>query len=126
MRKHIWTSLAIALAILTWASGLQTLSGNLLAGKVMLLSALACRSANKRRLMEVNSGNKRIIFEISLIVIIILLVVLQNGLMDLMATDPVPNFVIPVISLMFYALAFYKARNIKKIEEVTEQNRDIG
>ncbi len=76
--------------------------------------------------MEVNSGNKRIIFEISLIVIIILLVVLQNGLMDLMATDPVPNFVIPVISLMFYALAFYKARNIKKIEEVTEQNRDIG
>ena len=126
MRKHIWTSLAIALAILTWASGLQTLSGNLLAGKVMLLSALACRSANKRRLMEVNSGNKRIIFEISLIVIIILLVVLQNGLMDLMATDPVPNFVIPVISLMFYVLAFYKARNIKKVEEVTEQNRDIG
>ena len=126
MRKHIWTSLAIALAILTWASGLQTLSGNLLAGEVMLLSALACRSANKRRFMEANSVNKRIIFEISLIVIIILLVVLQNGLMDLMATDPVPNFVIPVISLMFYALAFYKARNIKKVEEVTEQNRDIG
>ena len=121
MRKHIWTSLAIALAILTWASGLQTLSGNLLAGKVMLLSALACRSANKRRLMEVNSVNKRIIFEIALIVIIILLVVLQNGLMDLMATDPVPNFVIPVICLMFYALAFYKARNTEKVEEVTEQ-----
>ena len=40
---------------------------------------------------------------------------------DLIATDPVPNFVIPIICFMFYALAFYKARKIEKVEEVTEE-----
>ena len=121
MRKHIWTTMSIILAIITWASGIQTLSGNLLAGEVMLLSALACRSANKRRLMEVSSTNTRIAFEFVLIVVMILLVILQNGLKDLIATDPVPNFVIPVICFIFYSLAFYKARNIEKIEEVSDE-----
>lgn len=120
MRRHIWTTISISLAILTWASGIQTLSGNMLAGEVMLLSALACRSANKRRLMEVQSTNKRLIYELLLIVVMVLLVILQNELKDLIATDPVPNFVIPVICFMFYAVAFYKARKIEKVEDETE------
>ena len=109
MRKHIWTTLAISLAILTLVSGIATLSGNLLAGEVMLLSALACRSANKRRLQEVTRNKIRITLEFGLIVIMILLVVMQNNLKYLIATDPVPNFVIPVICLIFYLLAFFKA-----------------
>ena len=115
MKKHIWTNLTIALAVLTWISGVQTSSGNMLAGEVMLLAALACRSANKRRLLEVNSNNRRISYEFVLIVVMTLLVVLQNGFKDLIALDPVPNFVIPVICLMFYVLAFYRARNIEKV-----------
>jgi hypothetical protein len=121
MRKHIWTTMSIVLAIVTWASGIQTLSGNLLAGEVMLLSALACRSANKRRLMEVNSTNSRIAFEFVLIVVMVLLVILQNGLKDLIATDPFPNVVVPFVCLIFYFLAFYKARNIVKVDEVVEE-----
>ena len=93
----------------------------MLAGEVMLLSALACRSANKRRLMEVASTNKRMLYELVLIVVMVLLVILQNGLKDRIATDPVPNFVIPFICFMFYAVAFYKARKIEKIEEVKEE-----
>ena len=121
MKKHLCTNLAIVLAVLSWASGIQTGSGNMLAGEVMLLSALACRSANKRKLMEVESTNKRMIYETVLIVAMVLLVILQNGLKDRIATDPVPNFVIPVICFMFYALAFYKARKIEKVEEVTAE-----
>ena len=121
MKKHLWTNLAIVLAVLSWASGIQTLSGNMLAGEVMLLSALACRSANKRKLMEVESTNKRLIYETVLIVVMVLLVILQNGLKDRIATDPVPNFVIPVICFMFYAVALYKARKIEKVEEVTAE-----
>ena len=121
MRKHIWTTMSIILAIITWASGIQTLSGNLLAGEVMLFSALACRSANKRRLMEVSSTNTRIAFEFVLIVVMILLVILQNGLKDLIATDPFPNVVVPFVCLIFYFLAFYKARNIVKVDEVVEE-----
>ena len=119
MKKHLWTNLAIVLAVFSWVAGIQTLSGNMLAGEVMLLSALACRSANKRKLMEVESTNKRMIYELVLIVVMVLLVILQNGLMDRIATDPVPNFVIPVICFVFYALAFYKARKIVKVEDVT-------
>jgi hypothetical protein len=119
MKKHLWTNLAIVLAVLSWASGIQTLSGNMLAGEVMLLSALACRSANKRRLMEVQSSNKRLVYELVLIVVMVLLVILQNGLKDLIATDPVPNFVIPIICLMFYALAFYNARKIENVKDLT-------
>ena len=121
MKNHLWTNLAIVLAVLSWVSGIQALSGNMLAGEVMLLSALACRSANKRKLMEVESTNKRMIYETVLIVAMVLLVILQNGLKDRIATDPVPNFVIPVICFMFYALAFYKARKIEKVEEVSEE-----
>jgi hypothetical protein len=121
MKKHLWTNLAIVLSVLSWASGIQTLSGNMLAGEVMFLSALACRSANKRRLKEVQSTNFRIIYELVLMVIMVLWVILQNGLKDLIATDPVPTFIIPVICFIFYALAFYKARKIEKIDEVTEE-----
>jgi hypothetical protein len=121
MKKHLWTNLAIVLAVFSWASGIQTLSGNMLSGEVMLLSALACRSANKRRLMEVQSTNKRIIYELALIFFMVLLVTLQNGLKDLIANDPVPNFIIPVICFMFYAKAFYNAR---KMEDVKDLNAE--
>jgi len=119
MKKHLWTNLAIVFALLTYISGIQALSGNMLAGEVMLLSALACCSANKRRFLEVQSTNKRIAYEIILIVAMVLLVILQNGLKDLIATDPVPNFVIPIICLMFYALAFYNARKIENVKDLT-------
>lgn len=121
MKKHIWTSLALALAMLTYASGIQTLSGNMLAGEVMLLSALACRSANKRRLNEVQSTTTRKLYEFSLIIVLVLLVILQNGLKDLIATDPFPNVVVPFVCLIFYFLAFYKAKSIVKVDEVVEE-----
>ena len=69
MKRHLWTTLAIILGVLTWASGIQTLSGNLLAGEVIFLSALACRSANKRRLMEAQFTYKRLVFEFMLIIV---------------------------------------------------------
>ena len=87
----------------------------------MLLSALACRSANKRRLMEVESTTTRKLYEFSLIIVLVLLVILQNGLKDLIATDPFPNVVIPFVCLIFYFLAFYKARNIGKVDDVAEE-----
>jgi hypothetical protein len=126
MRKHLWTSIAIFCAILIYASGIQAVLGNsssglLLTGEVILLSAIACRSANKRRLKEVTNSTLRIMIEALLILGLILLVVLQNDLAMRLATDPAPNLIIPIICFLFYALAFYKARKIDKIEEVTEE-----
>ena len=111
MKKHIWTTMAIVFAVLFFGSKPQPLGGNLLVGAVMLLSALACRSANKRRLQEVAANKIRIIIEFSLIFIMILLVILQNDLKDLIRVDPVPHLIIPVFCLAFYVSAFFKARS---------------
>jgi hypothetical protein len=126
MRKHLWTSIAIVCAILIYASGIQAVLGNsssgqLLTGEVILLSAIACRSANKRRLKEVSNSTLRKIIEALLMLALVLLVVLQNDLSMRLATDPAPNLIIPVICFMFYSLAFYKARKIVEVDEVTEE-----
>jgi len=126
MRNHLWTSIAIGCAILIFASGIQAVlanssGGQLLSGEVILLSAIACRSANKRRLKEVSNSTLRKVIEAFLILVLILLVVLQNDLAVRIEIDPAPNLIIPVICFMFYALAFYKATKIEKFEEVTEE-----
>ena len=71
--------------------------------------------------MEVQSTTTRTLYEFSLIIVLVLLVMLQNGLKDLIATDPFPNVVIPFVCLIFYFLAFYKARSIGKVDEVVEE-----
>jgi parvulin-like peptidyl-prolyl isomerase len=126
MRNHLWTSIAIGCAILIFASGIQAVlanssGGQLLTGEVILLSAIACRSANKRRLKEVSNSTLRKVIEAFLILVLILLVVLQNDLAVRIEIDPAPNLIIPIICFMFYALAFYKATKIEKFEEVTEE-----
>lgn len=125
MRQHLWTSIAIVCAILIFASGIQDVvksgGGRFLTGEVILLSALACRSANKRRLKEVINTNLRQIIEALLMLVLILLVVLQNDLAVRIEIDPAPNLIIPIICFIFYCLAFYKARKIDKVEEVMEE-----
>ena len=113
MKKHIWTSLAIAFGVISVAAGVTAGGGLLVSGGVIILSALACRSANKRRFSEVKSIAARKAYEFALIVAMIFMVILQQGLKNLIATDPVPNFVIPVICLIFYLFAFYKAGKIE-------------
>ena len=113
MKKHIWTTLAIWLGILSFASGTtQSIGGNIIAGGVILLSAFACRSANKRRLLEVRSNSIRIGVEFALMLILFSLIVMQNNLILLVTADPVPNVIIPLICIYFYEQAYFKARRV--------------
>ena len=114
MKRHIWTTIAITLALITLASGLNSLSENLLSGQVMLLLAVACRSANKRRFNEVNETKLRFLMEYFLVASAVLLVVLQNRLIDRIATEPFANVVIPVVSITFYIIAYVKASKSKE------------
>ena len=114
MKKHIWSSITIAFAILIFVAGIQDVgnnSGGVLTGEVILLSALACRSANKRRLKEVINTNLRKIIEALLVLVLILLVVLQNDLAVRIQIDPAPNLIIPIVCLIFYFSAYVKANN---------------
>jgi hypothetical protein len=115
MKKHIWTSLALALGVISFVSGITQLNSGILVGPVIVLSAIACRSANKRRFSEVETTNKRMVVEFILIALMILSIALQSDLKTRIALDPVPNFIIPVICLIFYVISYIRAKN-KKIE----------
>jgi hypothetical protein len=68
----------------------------------MILGALAYRSAKKRRLGEVDSTLTRRAIEYALLLTLILIVLLQNNLAYLIASDPVPNALIPLGAVIAY------------------------
>ena len=72
------------------------------AGVVMILGALAYRSAKKRRIGEAKSSLTRQFLEIASLVLICLVILMQNNLKYLIATDPVPNAVIPIWAILAY------------------------
>lgn len=128
MKKHIWSSITIAFAILIFVAGIQDVgnnSGGVLTGEVILLSALACRSANKRRLKEVINTNLRKIIEALLVLVLILLVVLQNDLAVRIQIDPAPNLIIPIVCLIFYFSAYVKANNANAEIETELKNDEV-
>lgn len=80
----------------------------------MILGALAYRSARKRKLGEVKATLTRQFLEIVLLVLICLGILMQNNLKILIATDPIPNFVIPVWAVVAYLIiAFIPSTSFK-------------
>ena len=71
----------------------------------MLIGALAYRSAKKRKLGEVKDTILRKIVEGIIVIGIIAMIILQNDLKYLIATDSVPNFVILVFMVIDYLVA---------------------
>ncbi|HEY6983833.1 hypothetical protein [Reyranella sp.] len=84
-------------------------SGMMVGAPIMILGALAYRSAKKRALGEVASGPARWLFEGATILLILFLLAAQPNVSTLMATDPGPYFVIPLWALTAYLVAAAKA-----------------
>ena len=83
--------------------GAPHVSDNLLiGGAVMLLGALAYRSAKMRKLGEAKSTLTRQFWEIGLLVLTCVVILAQNNLKYLIATDPVPNVLVPVWAIVAY------------------------
>jgi len=111
MKKNIGSLLAIALGALLVFSGFgqqQVSVAN--AGIIMLIGAFAYRSAKKRSLGEVPDSTIRSLTELAGMAVIILLIVMQNNLISLMVTDPVPNVIIPVWALVAYLIIRIKGK----------------
>jgi Mn2+/Fe2+ NRAMP family transporter len=102
MKKHIGSTIALCFGILSIVAGIAKPSATAIAGATIVLGALAYRSAKKRKLGTVSNSKVRLTLEIIGIVLSILIVVLQNDLKSLIATDPVINFVIPLWVLIAY------------------------
>ena len=108
MKKHIGSTIALILGIISLAAGVTQLNSLIVAGPVIILGALAYRSAKKRRLGEVKTTLLRKGLEVSALVIIIVAVLLQRDLKNLIATDPIPNLIIPLWAIVAYIIVASK------------------
>ncbi|HQI26317.1 MAG: hypothetical protein WBK44_00890 [Smithellaceae bacterium] len=77
-------------------------------GIIITFGALAYRSAKKRKLGEAKSSLLRKAFEISLIVIIIVTILLQDNLTYKIEQYPVDNFIIPLWAIIAYLVVVFR------------------
>jgi len=115
MKKHIGSTVALVIGVLSVLSGLAKPGAILFSGVVIILGALAYRSAKKRVLGEVKSTLIRKVMEIIAIVIAMASVLLQNNLLKAIESDPVPNLIIPLWVLIAYIVMFI--RNPVQVDE---------
>ncbi len=100
--RHLGSTVALAFGCLYFISAWAEPSAGIIAGPVMILGALAYRSAKKRKLGEVKSTPIRQVVEIALLLLISVMILAQNNVLHLIETDPVPNLLIPVGAILAY------------------------
>ena len=115
MKKHIGSTIALGIGVLYGVSGLTKQGGDLLGGIIIILGALAYRSAKKRKLGEIRASSLRKALEVCAIVIIIAAVLLQKNLTNNIVDDPFPNLIIPLwVIIAYMAIALKKRESLKK------------
>ena len=123
MKKHIGSTIALILGLLSFASGVNPGNpGGFVAGPVIILGALAYRSAKKRKLGEVNNSTLRKVLEALALIMIAAAILLQRDLKNLIATDPVPNLIIPLWAIIAYTVIAFKTR--KATAEIGAVSKD--
>lgn len=109
--RHLGSSIALVLGFFGLIGELGGLSkgaepsGMMIGAPIMILGALAYRSAKKRALGELPSSPSRWLFELAMIASIPILLLAQPNLQALMATDPAPYFVIPLWAIAAWLVA---------------------
>lgn len=111
MTKHIGSTIALVVGILSVVAGLSQLNDRFISGAVIILGALAYRSAKKRKLGAVESTTLRRTLEFLAIIAAMAAVFLQNNLLYLIENDPVPNLVIPLWVLIAFVIITLKRPN---------------
>ncbi len=124
MKRHIGSAIALILGFISFASSVANPSNpsGLIAGSVIILGALAYRSAKKQKLGEVKTTLLRKWLEASALVTIAAAVLLQNDLKNHIANDPVPNVIIPLWAIIAYIVIVLKTK--KATEEVGAVSND--
>jgi len=108
MKKHIGSSIALFIGALSIFAGLAKPSAILFSGVVIILGALAYRSAKKRRLGETKSSVTRKAIEITAVIIAMAIVLLQDNLLKAIESDPAQNLIIPLWVLVAYIVMFMR------------------
>lgn len=124
--RHLGSSIAFLFGCISVIAGLSGLAqtvdnpqvagaqkmNTLIGGVVMILGALAYRSAKKRKLGEAKSTLARKFLEVASLLLICIVILAQNNLRDLIATDPVPNAVIPIWAIVAYLIIAVMPRRV--------------
>jgi len=116
MKKHLGSTIALGIGVLSVVYGLTKPSSTLIAGIIIILGALAYRSSKKRKLGEIRGSSIRKVLEVCAIVIIIAAVLLQKDLTYHIATDPVPTLIIPLWAIIAYFVIALKKQKVEKKE----------
>ena len=117
---HLGSTIAIVFGILMLLSALATISSGSMSGSgfigglSLLFGAIAYKSAKKRRLGQSNETFMRRGIELVLCISILIIVLFQNNLKYLIATDPVPNFIIPAAAIIAYLVEVMRHRALVK------------
>ena len=112
MKKLIGSTIALTLGFLSFAGSVANPANpsGLIAGPVIILGALAYRSAKKRMLGEVHNAALRKGLEVSALIMIAAAILLQKDLKTLIATDPVPNLIISLWAIVAYVVIASRAK----------------
>ena len=113
MKKNLGSTIALVLGVLSIISGLAKPNSVFTAGIIIIIGALAYRSAKKRKLGEAPDSILRKSLEVLSLLIILALVLLQNNVVYYIVTDPFPNLIIPLWAITAYLIiTLKKQKNI--------------
>ena len=109
-RRLLGSTLAILFGVLYYLSASASLQSGgsvagIIGGSVMVLGGVAYRSRKRRLLRLVPTNLARKVLEALLLVSIPLVVGLQLDLKIVIATDPVPNLIVPLCAIIAYFCA---------------------
>lgn len=107
--RHAGTTLAMGLGAVYFLMNLVPPGPGLAAGPGIVLAALACRSAKKRRLGEVRDSIVRQVGEALLMVPIVASVAFQRDLRQALGAHPIPTLVLPLWCVAAYMMAALRA-----------------
>lgn len=92
---------AMIIGVLIFVSSIGGNYGNFITGLIIVIGTLAYQSVSKRKSSNSN-GYLRIFLEISGIVSILLVILLQKDLTKVMVENPITNIIIPAILVGSY------------------------
>lgn len=107
MKKYLGSNVALVLGILA-ASNIKDFEVSM-TGLVMIVGALAYKSAKKRRLGDANNTKLRFALELCGLGLIVLSVLALGNIKLAIATHPLSTVVAPLFALIAYGIEYRKA-----------------
>lgn len=104
MKRYFGSTLSLLLGIIILFAGIADHKITIIPGIVIILGALACRSAKKRKLGEAKSSKTRKIMEGLAIAIICYIVLSQKNALDKIIDNSLNFFIIPLWAIIAYIL----------------------